>query len=640
MRTGRAWLGNAPALRPLAFAAVGAVAATAAVARWQPDPWRHGTTLVLWAVTVGTVAVVLAARGRGTRTEAASADLVVGAASALAVLYLAVLLNGTPLLPFNADLTFRMAAATRFTSTWHLVDYTYRGLPAAYPPLLPWIAGRIGAVTGEPGWRALKGVSFGALAIMPPCAYALWRRLLPTLPAAFVAASSVLLFVAYQPEEWLSAALFVPWLLLVLETRTGAMLSRRVLVLGAIGAVLVPLYYFYLLPALLIVPIAVVAAGWAGRPVRLRTGCGVLVVTAVLSAWYWGPLLVSILTSAHVSPGQTSYLQPDALSALTSSFGLTLRGVADWVGVGYLLYAARRDTTARHLSSVLAGSGAWMLLGRATSLLIHDTLVYWRAAHLVSVVALAGCVLAVTRVLGWVRESGRARCWAPAAVAVLCVAAVVSGIDSLPRSRLITKAHMSALPNGSFPRYPHGPSDAALLAAERVPDAQVRLLRRIEEANARNTPDDQQLWQALGGPAAASKVVLSTRPSLEWYYPVYFFNAATPSYADAAAGYVQRRAFLSRLAAVRGPAEFLRLCRHNAFQPIDAFLLYRGAHGGLYYAARVDDFGFGTALRAIRFSRAQFPGSLWRVRDIGPYVLAQPRTRGPVRPTAAPMAAG
>jgi len=617
-----------PALRPLAFALAGSAVALVAVGRWQPDPWLHATTLVLWAVTAGTVAAILVLRARGSRSPELTADLVVGAASTLGVLYLAAQLTGTPLLPFNADLTFRMAAATRFTSTWHLVDYGYRGLPAAYPPLLPWVTGRVGALTHQPGWRALKEVAFVALAVMPPCAYALWRRLLPTLPAAFVAASSVLLFLAYQPEEWLSAALFVPWLLLVLETRSGAMFSRRVLVLGVIGAVIVPLYYFYLLPALVIVPIAVLAARWAGRPTRLRTGVGVLAVTTALSAAYWAPLLVSLLTSAHVSPGQTSYLQPNQLLALTSSFGPSLRGVADWVGVGYLLYAARQDPIARHLAAVLAGSCAWILLGRATSVLVHDTLVYWRAAHLVALVALAGCVLAVARVIATRSEHVRARRWALVAVAVLSVAAVVSGVDSLPRPRLITRSHMSALPDGGYPRYPHGLSDAALLAAEPAPTGQPEVLRRIEEANARSRPDDRALWEALGGPAAQSKVVLSTRPSLEWYYPVYFFNAATPSYADAAAGYAQRRSFLRSLAAVHDPAEFLRRSQHNSFQPIDAFVLYRGPHGGLYYAARVDEFGHGTALRSIRFSRTQFPASLWQVVDVGPYVVAQPRAPG------------
>jgi galactan 5-O-arabinofuranosyltransferase len=612
------------ALRPFVISAVGVILTTLVVRHWQPDPWRPHTTWTARAAVVGlvtliTVAVVLARRFSG---NLLAGDIIAGMAASLVALVLATQLSGTPFLPFNGDLTFRMAAATRFAHTWHLSDYGYRGLPAAYPPLLPWLTGRAAAVVHTPGWMALKAASYAALAVMPPAAYCLWRRLLAPIPAALVAGSSVVIYVGYQPEEWLAVAVFVPWLLLVLATPSGRH-TRREVVLGVIGGIIVPLYYFYFLPAVLIVLLAIAVSVVMRSRINVRSGLRVLAVVVIVSAWYWLPLLISLASSAHLSAGQTSFLKSNRVPTLLPTFGWSAQGILDWIGVVYLVVRFRADPVARGLAAIVAGSYCWIGLGKLSSHVAQNTLVYWRAVHIVLVVMLAAGVLGVICLVSLVRLPQRVLSGASVALAmVLGISLVITFANDLHASRSIALAHAEVLPDGTSPLFPpHRDVHRRLLNAEAGGHG---VARDVEIANLGSAATTQQLWRALGGSAANNDVVLSTRQSLEWYYPLYFFNGWTPSYAHTAGGYVQRLRFLEQLAKVTDPDAFLQRFRHNRFQPIDSAVLYRGPHGDLFYVTRIDRFGHGTVLKVVRFHASQFPSSLWRLTDVPPYVVAQP----------------
>jgi galactan 5-O-arabinofuranosyltransferase len=612
-------------LRPVVISVGGAALATLAVRTWHPDPWAGPTTWIARSAAAATVVLVavLALALRHAGRSRLAADLVVGSAGVVAVFLLAVELSGTPFLPFGRDVTFRMAAATRFAHTWRVVDYSYRGLPAAYPPLLPWLTGRAAALVHTPGWRALKAASYAALALIGPMSYPLWRRILPVMPAAVVSSSAVVAFLAYRPEEWLAAAVVLPWLFVVLETKASGWLTWRTAMLGVIGGILVPLYYFYFLPAVFIVLLAVgIHTAFRAR-IDVVAVLRVLAVTAVTSAWYWVPLLVSLLTSGHVSDGQTSYYFPTRVPPVVPPIGLTAHGALDWIGVGYVVVRFRAERVARYLAAVVVGSYAWILAGKYSSLHWHDTLVYWRAANLVVVAGLAAGALGVVGLLTLLTRLrvsvGRRELVAGALVIVVATGLATSYVDDLRASRYVAVAHVIDLPDGRQPEFPRPHtrlSRAPVLRGQFVPHGRVALPALSKEAST------AALWHALGGSAADNKVVLSTRPSLEWYYPVFFFNAATPSYANAAAGYVERLRFVEHLARVSDPVLFARWCQDNPFQPIDAAVLVRGLRGRLIYVTSVDDFGHGTRDVAVIFRQSQFPPWLWHRVDVGPYVVA------------------
>jgi hypothetical protein len=275
--------------------------------------------------------------------------------------------------------------------------------------------------------------------------------------------------------------------------------------------------------------------------------------------------------------------------------------------------------------AIVAGSYVWIVLGYVTSHAVQNTLVYWRAVHLVLLVMLLAGVLGVAAALRWAQRREPRLLLAPVAAivaAVLAVALVSTYANDLRQSRSLALSHSTVLPDGSSPQYP--PAHNArqrLFLGEGGGHGPVR---RVEIANLTNAAPVSLLWRALGGSSTGDEVVLSTQPALEWYYPVYFFNGWTPSYAHTAGGYVQRLRFLRHLAHVSDPVVFLHRFQHNEFQRIDAAVLFRGRNGHLLYVTRVDHFGHGTGLTLVRFDAAQFPPSMWQLTDVGPYLVARP----------------
>ena len=153
------------------------------------DVTRPGDRMVVRLVAgvlagvVGVAVAVMRARG-----SIRVPEVVVAGTSVLAAGVVTVGLHGTRW-SFNGlwgDSAFRAEAATRFTDSWVLSDYAYRGLPPYYPPLLPWLEGRLAAVLGQPGWAMVKPVTVGMGLGVPLLAFALWRRVLPERVAAVV----------------------------------------------------------------------------------------------------------------------------------------------------------------------------------------------------------------------------------------------------------------------------------------------------------------------------------------------------------------------------------------------------------------------------------------------------------------------
>jgi hypothetical protein len=149
-----------------------------------------------------------------------------------------------------------------YADTWHWVDYSYEGLPAFYPPLLPWVAGRLSVLTDLAPWHALKLVSISAMALAPLVSYLLWRRILPVhlavfTPVALTALVSTTPSMLQQPGAILALAVVVPWWVdSVYGVRGRSVSAWPFWLSGVVGALVFCTYYYFFFPT---------AAGAAAR---------------------------------------------------------------------------------------------------------------------------------------------------------------------------------------------------------------------------------------------------------------------------------------------------------------------------------------------------------------------------------------
>src|SRR5262245_37999420 len=81
--------------------------------------------------------------------------LLAGAYAAWVALVMSCALVGTPYGygGLTGDSLRISAMATRYGTLWHTAEPVIPGLAGEYPPLFPWLIGRVSAVTGVPAWR-------------------------------------------------------------------------------------------------------------------------------------------------------------------------------------------------------------------------------------------------------------------------------------------------------------------------------------------------------------------------------------------------------------------------------------------------------------------------------------------------------
>ena len=278
-----------------------------------------------------------------------------------------------------ADSAFRTQMATRYAETPGLFDYNYRGLPAYYPPAVGWVQGRLAALTGVPGWEAVKPVQLLVGVLVPLAAYLLWRPVVGALPAAAVAVL-VTIWTAepHKPDEWLVLACLLPWwLLAVRDVRAPGVARWPAWRLGVVLGLLLLVHTYWFLPFGVA---TVLALGYDAvrrrlprrsgpRPaprLPLRRAAAIGAVGLVVAAPTWVPIVVARLRLPSDSL-QLRYSFPGGHDlALPSARG---GGAAGLVGLAWLAWAAwcrlrGRDLGGTHLA--LAGG-----LGLASSALRH-----------------------------------------------------------------------------------------------------------------------------------------------------------------------------------------------------------------------------------------------------------------------------
>jgi galactan 5-O-arabinofuranosyltransferase len=504
-------------------------------------------------------------------------ELVPAAAGAIAAMAVTGALSGTPYGPggLGGDQTFRTAAVTRFADSWHIADFTSKGLPSFYPPTYFWVLGRLAAMLGVEPWRMLKvGAIVTALAV-PMVAFVLWRRVVPERVAAVVSVVAIVVENFYEPYSWLVIVAFVPWWLEVVSgiRRSGRPPGHPIL-LGAVGALMLTTYWYFFTVGLVAFVVKLLADrrdGGVDRRQVVRTAT-VTAVTLVASAVYWLPVAINVVRVDHPESVGNRWFNTTHPALPLPMFDVTVTGVVALVGVVHLALAYRRDVVARGMATLLVATYAWYLIG-AVAADVGRPLLSFRAKPLIPLILVTAGVIALVHLVEFAVNHWRRADVTRAGITVgilLGVYAAQGFIDEVRDSPYTEAARTAVRPDDS----PPDPS-----AAE--------LQRTIESTVGRHA------------------VLLSDRVDVLALYPNHAFVVWDAHYANPASEFGQRIELLTRLSRTDDPASFSALVRQNPYDTIDAFVLLEDGDD-LVFRYGADVFPAGTRSAEIRFPAALF----------------------------------
>lgn len=551
--------------RVAAVCGLALVGAVAAVVLCPPASTEDPTTSAV-AAQVGLIgailgAAVVATAPAGVRTRAVGITLLLAIWLALAA---TLTLSANDYGPFGAgvDQSFRTAYLTKLAAHWGPTDFAYRDLPWFYPPTYFWLLGRVAGWWGVDGWKMLKVGVIVAGAVVPLANLGLWSRIVSWRAATAVAIGSLVVQEWYAPYEWIVAVVFVPWWILLWRLERPP--RTRMIVLGAVGALIISTYYYYVLIgalALLVVSIVrTTAARLDVRPADTRAVFETLGWSALLSAWYWGPLLRSALDTGTWDPLQHRFFGVGFVSVPLPFLTFDLVGVVLLGGLAFLVLNAARDPVARVLAMLLAAAYAWYLLD-AVAVVVGVPLLSQKTTFLVTWILAAAALLGVVQVVDRLRTERRT--WLRPA----CVLGLAVGFA-------LAQAVPGKIPYVDVQREERYPR--ALLAGYR------------------------------GSVGGEEKVVLTDVIVLDLYLPnVYLFNAWNANYANPVAGFSDRARMVERLGHELDPDVFALVLGWNRYDPITEIVFRRGVRT---YTYADDDFPNGTKDRTVHFHPDVFAG--------------------------------
>ncbi|KQT89524.1 hypothetical protein ASG49_17470 [Marmoricola sp. Leaf446] len=634
----------ATALAVLGWVAVWAVLEVGdllAPGRGDADPQPTGTRVVVSvALGLALTAVVAAAvaRARVRRPASggrppASEPLVLAGASVLLAGSGTALLHGTRwgVDGLYSDAGFRTEAVTRFADTAALADYAYRGLPAYYPPLLPWLQGRAADLLGVPGWTVMKPTQLLVCLLVPLLSWLLWRRVVPGRRAVWVAAVvAVATVLPLKPDEWLVLTLVVPWWL---EVCRGVGVPGRARV-GAVGHGLV-LGGLLLLHTYFFAPLALATALGAAldlalrRRVHPRIGPGLVtgLVAVVVAAPSWaGPAWLRLRGAA--SDSLQLRWSPPGFDRPPLPWPTDPRGVLEAVGVLWLLWALARSRASTHHPAGTPGTpgvagGLLVALVAAYGFMVGGQLLQPGVAvlpeksdELVEALLASAGVLGVAELARALLARRHART-GPAAVAVVASVAAAAGMVAV----LAVLATVQAVHRGverpaaaaQHTRYP----DGTLPAGGAVPPSPRWHAWGVEPGvSGASVAEVVAAWERLTGrPPGSDDVVVSARSDLPATVPVHLFVPWKSIYSHPQGRFEDRLAVLEAAARCGTPACAHRLLRDDAVEPVDGLVLGRDERG-LHLSVAVDTFPDAWERRTVRFDDRLLAEPWFRTEEV------------------------
>jgi galactan 5-O-arabinofuranosyltransferase len=512
-----------------------------------------------------------------------------GMAAGLATVPLMAGLNGTDQPPYtvsSGDMEFRTEYVTRFASTWHLDDYTFRGLHAFYPPGWFWAAGRTAHFLDIAGWRMMAPFSIATIGAALLVAYALWRVALRPAGALSAAVGSILVLpsqqgalnakVPFTTQGWYSsyscfvAVTGVAWLAAAVVTVRQPGRRGRLVALTLVGAVLALTYYLLFIVFVLAL-LAVTAIAGGDRLRALKRAVAVCGGVAVLTAAFWIPLLDAVLNG---SPSQGHFAVPAFYRVSTGIGGSVALTVLAVVAIAAAV-VARRSLAVRAVAAAVAAAILYQAISVLTLRLYHEQLQPHRAVTMMW----AAYGAAVPVAYEAFRRHG-AKVLAAAAVAVGAIFALGAqqGRD-LASGPLTVLAHHDA-----------GVARAGLIS---------RFITRTT------------------GRRPSQLTIVSADHALMVTRPYWGFLPLRARYAHPLAHAKERLAVMVSAGACRTPGCLLNQVTHSRFGRVDAMVLARDAGG--YRLATDED-----AIRhprpvLLRFRPELFASSVWAKQDFRTY---------------------
>src|SRR4051812_15928611 len=390
----RSWSWPLEAALALAAAAATTLAVHALVAgidfrATSPDAAGLGPVWAAAMIALAVGAYVVQRRVGRPRIITTIVSLLAGAAAALVMTPMMAGLHGTsqPLYTLlRGDMSFRTEYVTRFAATWHLRDYTLRGLNAFYPPAWFWLAGRTAHVLGIAPWRIVKPFAIGTMGAALLLGFALWRMVLTPAGALSAAIGSSLVLTTQVPDlSYSTQAWYSPYSCFVAVTGAARLAAtlvparrggsrERLAVLAVVGALLALCYYLLFLILVAVLVVLGAASGPTRRAVLARIAACIGAIAA-LTAVFWIPLLTAVLGGVAA---QGHYVRPDFLHVSIGLEGPTALTLLAAVAI-VLLVLTVSSSASQAVAGLLLGTIAYQLISVTTLVLAHNQLQPHRA---------------------------------------------------------------------------------------------------------------------------------------------------------------------------------------------------------------------------------------------------------------------
>lgn len=513
-------------------------------------------------------------------------------------------LLGTPF-GFNGltdDMPRLTAMATRFSVTAWNSDGIVAGVPTEYPPLFPWVVGRVSALTGVPAWRLLPKAEVVLISLAVLAAFLLWHRLTSSTPIA-VAITVVGFTVFHNPAkayEVFCIGVTVAWVLLTAGRPPEGRLHWAVS--GVIGGLLLLTYQGYLMYSAA-GTIALAVLTWRAEPDRrgyLRYLVKVLATSAVVAS----PFLVSFGVQKIVGGSQyvADLFQTSAITGdLTPFLSFSLLGVLQLLGLVGMVWRRNVSWWALPVLALTVGTYVYRAGYAVVYVLTAHTGMIHHAAVMTDYLLAAAGVLTLSEVA--LEIITRFRLAPPRGVGVVALVSVIvwSGAicwaDWMPNTgnnatKTSDSSTLSAGPLLAFTEPRADGHRARNLKVFRTPWFPAGPVRTFVEARLgkgvlpRTLAYDERLFSFLPWKGYTTVDRTATLSTVRWD---------------------DRYAALSRLAKVSDPRAFAQASARTEFGAIDVFVLQKRTAGWVWAPEH--------AGRPVVFQPSQFDPAVFDVAD-------------------------
>jgi galactan 5-O-arabinofuranosyltransferase len=300
----------------------------------------------------------------------------------------------------EGDEQFITASITKYANYWRLVDFSYHGLSAFYPPVYFYVMGKLAWLLHiEPykitKWGPILVAFLGTLLI-----YLVWSRFVNRTFALLLTFVSVLIdpmFILYKPYEFIVLAMMIPWWLFFVSPKEDSFASKRkyvgfLLLGGWIGSLLFQTYYYWFFIFGVYTLIQMIVDFIKERSLqyllqKYKHPFLVLGLTFIFSLFYLAPL-GSDFMKYGIEPLQNRWFRLYMLDLPTYHLGNTVN-IIYFIGFASLFWFSQKNELMKKLLILLGAAYTWKLLGHL-GIAINKPLLHVKGNNLIQLILVAG----------------------------------------------------------------------------------------------------------------------------------------------------------------------------------------------------------------------------------------------------------